>query len=145
MTFAKSSIHNMGIVALCDLPRGSMVLEYRGERIRQAVADRREVLYRSQRKDIFLFGVSDPTNDDEPVVYDTTECGTIGRFMNHSCLPSTFMKILTLGGRMHLVWCARRDIAAGEELTYDYRFAEDDEESSRMQCLCGAPNCRGLL
>ena len=56
-----------------------------------------------------------------------------------------FMKYLTLDGKTHLVFCSRRDVAAGEELTFDYRFAEAEEESAQMTCLCGAPNCRGQL
>lgn len=30
-----------------------------------------------------------------------------------------------------------------QELTYDYRFKE--EEESKVRCQCGAPNCKGYL
>lgn len=40
---------------------------------------------------------------------------------NHSCAPSMYSKILNVGGRQCLVFFARHDIQAGQELTYNYR------------------------
>ena len=37
-----------------------------------------------------------------------------------------------------------RDIAAGEELTYDYNLY-DGEPEDESRCLCGAKTCRGTL
>lgn len=42
---------------------------------------------------------------------------------NHSCAPSMYSKILNVGGRQRLVFFARQDIEAGQELTYNYRQA----------------------
>ena len=39
---------------------------------------------------------------------------------------------------------ARRDIAAGEELTYDYQFEPEPDEPA-IECHCGAGECRGRL
>lgn len=36
---------------------------------------------------------------------------------------------------------AMRDIAAGEELTFDYATGDDDDWE--MECRCGAATCRG--
>lgn len=36
---------------------------------------------------------------------------------------------------------ADRDIAAGEELTYDYRFSGEEI----LKCSCGAVGCRGKV
>jgi hypothetical protein len=36
---------------------------------------------------------------------------------------------------------ARRDIAAGEELTYNYRFSGAEE----LACYCGAAGCKGKV
>ena len=36
-----------------------------------------------------------------------------------------------------------RDIAAGEELTYEYNLYDSDDEHER--CFCAAPNCRATM
>ena len=57
-------------------------------------------------------------------------------FVNHSCAPN-------LGIRGQIVYVALRDIAAGEELTYDW--AMEEHGRSRTRCRCGAPRCRRVL
>lgn len=37
---------------------------------------------------------------------------------------------------------ASRNIEAGEEITYDYKFPF---EESKIVCKCGAPKCRGTM
>jgi SET domain-containing protein len=55
-----------------------------------------------------------------------------------------YTKTLDIDGKPRLVFVARNDIKAGQELTYDYRFKEEEGEN-RVQCACGAPNCKGFL
>ncbi len=38
-----------------------------------------------------------------------------------------------------------RDIRAGEELCYDYKFPLEYDESKRIPCFCGARECRGFM
>lgn len=38
-----------------------------------------------------------------------------------------------------------RDIAAGEEIYYDYALTENHPQFSFPQCLCGKSNCRGTI
>lgn len=47
--------------------------------------------------------------------------GGLARFINHSCAANCFTKIVTLNGDKHIIISAKRDIARGEELTYDYK------------------------
>ena len=61
-------------------------------------------------------------------------------FTNHSCDPNTGIR---LTGRGAIV-VALRDIAAHEELTYDYSTYLNNPYE-RMRCLCGAASCRGLI
>ncbi|KAI8817865.1 uncharacterized protein EV422DRAFT_540263 [Fimicolochytrium jonesii] len=58
-------------------------------------------------------------------------------FTNHNCDPNL---VYTSYDTM----IARRDIARGEELTYDYGTV-DSESGSRFKCKCGAPTCRGIV
>ena len=40
---------------------------------------------------------------------------------------------------------ALKDIKAGQELTFDYRFKEEEDGEAKVPCMCGAPNCKGSL
>jgi hypothetical protein len=60
-------------------------------------------------------------------------------FINHSCDPNC--ETVEEDGR---IWInAIRNIAAGEEITYDYCLYDSDEDEAI--CNCGAKNCRGTL
>ncbi len=64
------------------------------------------------------------------------------RWFNHSCEPNT--EVLASYDRERGVrawWIALRDVAAGEEITYDYGFAAEVAEP----CACRAPSCRGVI
>jgi SET domain-containing protein len=43
-----------------------------------------------------------------------------------------------------VIFFAKRDIYAGEEVTYDYKF-NYDEVDDKIPCFCGTPECRGTL
>ena len=47
-------------------------------------------------------------------------------------------------GKKRVVLFTTRDIAAGEELLYDYMFAPERPDDC-IPCHCGAPKCRGTL
>lgn len=59
-----------------------------------------------------------------------------GCFANHSCRPNA-------GARGTLL-IAIRDIAAGDEIRYDYSTTMD-EDYWTMPCRCGDPGCRGVV
>ena len=58
-----------------------------------------------------------------------------GDHVNHSCEPNAGLR-----GDRTIV--AMRDIAAGEEITYDYAMS-DGSPYDEFVCCCGAPACRG--
>lgn len=58
-------------------------------------------------------------------------------FVDHSCDPNCGMS-----GSVLLV--ARRDIAAGTRLTYDYAMSHGGDDLA-FECVCGADQCRGLV
>jgi uncharacterized protein len=63
--------------------------------------------------------------------------GTPNGLGNHSCDPNLWWV-----GPYRLA--ARRDVAAGEELTNDYATGTG-EDAFRMTCRCGSPLCRGTI
>lgn len=57
-----------------------------------------------------------------------------------------YFPIVSVNLQLHCYGCLYlhlRDIAAGEELTFDYNFVALGQE--RLNCRCGAPNCTGFL
>jgi uncharacterized protein len=58
-------------------------------------------------------------------------------FVNHSCEPNC-----VIAGNVVLV--AWRDIAVGEELTYDYATT-DGSDHDEFECACGTALCRGKV
>jgi hypothetical protein len=60
-----------------------------------------------------------------------------GDYLNHSCNPNA-----GLSGQICLI--AMRDIAAGEEICFDYAMC-DSLPYDEFECSCGAANCRGRV
>ncbi len=58
-------------------------------------------------------------------------------FVNHSCDPNA-----GLSGQIVLV--AMRDIAPGEEISFDYAMT-DGEPYDEFACACGSARCRGKV
>ena len=61
------------------------------------------------------------------------------RYINHCCQPNTYVK--TVNGRRRVI--ARRNIAAGEEITYDYCINSGGD--TIWNCHCGAERCRHVV
>jgi len=74
---------------------------------------------------------------DEHLYLVSDETPEPGDMLNHSCEPSCGLVGATL-----LV--AMRDIAEGEELTFDYATC-DSSDYDEFECLCGEPTCRGVV
>lgn len=135
----KSRIHNRGVFARVDIPGGTEIIEYVGEKITKAESDRRgAIVLKQARKSktkgaVYLFELNSRYDLDGNVRYNTA--GQI----NHSCLPNC--EAVDIRGHIWIV--AIRDIKAGEELTYNYGYGFDDWEDH--PCRCGAPNCVGYI
>ncbi len=122
-----SAIHAAGVTTLDPIPRGRRILEYDGPRIPKSVADDRY----ADKPVTYLFSI-DGTED-------VIDGFSAAMFVNHSCAPNCETE--EDNGR---VWIkAIRNIAAGEELVYEYNLHDSDDESAN--CYCGAPNCRRTM
>ncbi|XP_077510642.1 histone-lysine N-methyltransferase SETD1-like [Amblyomma americanum] len=137
LKFAKSRIHDWGLFALEPIAADEMVIEYVGQMVRPIMADRREQYYTQIGiGSSYLFRV------DVETIIDATKCGNLARFINHSCNPNCYAKVITVEGQKKIVIYSRQPINVNEEITYDYKFPLEDE---KISCLCGAPQCRGFL
>ena len=121
-----SDIHAAGCFTLEDIPKGTVVLEYTGERISKEEGDRRY----EGRTFTYLFGIGDGK-----IVIDGHG---MGMFVNHSCQPNC--EIDEVGGRIFIK--TLRKLRAGEELTYDYWLYDGDDDAP---CYCGSKRCRGSM
>nr|XP_057925999.1 histone-lysine N-methyltransferase SETD1B-A-like isoform X2 [Doryrhamphus excisus] len=135
--FSQSHIHNWGLFAMEHIAADEMVIEYVGQIIRQNIADMREHRYEEQGiGSSYLFRV------DEDTIIDATKCGNLARFINHSCNPNCYAKVITVESHKKIVIYSRQPIAINEEITYDYKFPIED---TKIPCLCGVESCRGSL
>jgi len=134
-----SPIHGKGVFALRSIRKGERLVEYKGERVSHAVADRRHGTRDGADVHTMLFAV------DSKVVVDATRNGNSARWINHSCAPNC--RAETERGRVYID--ALRDIGRGEELTYDYCLYRDERHTRTLKaaypCFCGARRCRGTL
>ncbi len=122
-----SEIHAAGCYTTRAVRKGSRICEYTGPRMAKEEADERY----ADRHVTYLFGYGE-----EDMVIDGF--GT-AMFMNHCCEPNCETE--EEEGRIFVV--ALRDIAAGEELVYEYNLWDSDEAS--QDCFCGTPSCRGTM
>ncbi|GFS24985.1 histone-lysine N-methyltransferase SETD1B-like [Elysia marginata] len=137
LRFAKSGIHDWGLFAMEPIASDEMVIEYVGEKVRQPIADLREKHYEMTGiGSSYLFRV------DHETIIDATKCGNLARFINHSCNPNCYAKIITVDGHKKIVIYSKRDIDVNEEITYDYKFPFEED---KIPCLCGSQGCRGYL
>ncbi|KAH8911288.1 SET domain-containing protein [Coniochaeta sp. PMI_546] len=156
-----------GVRCPVDLKKGQFVDKYLGEIITGEEADRRRAQSSmARRKDVYLFALdkfSDENSLDHrlagpPLEVDGEFMSGPTRFINHSCDPN--MRIFARVGdhadkHIHdLALFAIRDIAAGEELTFDYVDGLEELDSDAhdpamnkdmTRCLCRSRKCRGWL
>ena len=134
-----STIHGKGVYAVLPIKKGTRLLEYLGDRISHAEADRRYAKKADDDGHTFLFIASNRT------VIDAGTNGNDARFINHHCNPNC--ETVTENARVYID--AIRNIKPGEELGYDYQLTwestDEPEEIALYACRCGAKNCRGTM
>ena len=135
----RSGVHGKGVFALRDLAEGETIIEYVGAVITWKEAQRRHPHDPQDPNHTFYFHI------DEKHVIDALYGGNSSRWINHSCAPNC--EADEQGGRVFIK--ALRNIAAGEELFYDYGLIIDERYTPKLKaeypCWCGADGCRGTL
>lgn len=135
----RSSIQGLGAFAKKDIPRNTRIIEYIGEKISHAEADRRYPDSRDERHHTFLFTLNSKW------IVDAAFGGNESRFINHSCEPNCEAII----ERGHIWIESVKRIPAGAELSYDYQYEYldeyTDEDLKFYQCRCGSSKCRGTI
>ncbi|MGO1540320.1 MAG: SET domain-containing protein [Luteimonas sp.] len=141
-----STIHGKGVFATADIAEGERVIRYKGALRSHDEVDEE---YGDVEEDghTFLFTL----NDD--YVIDGNKNSNVARWINHSCDPNCEAVVEEDDkGRPHkdkVFIEAVRDIAAGEELTYNYGIVLDERHTPKLKklwgCRCGAPNCTGTM
>ncbi len=135
----RSAVHGMGAFALRRIRKGSRIVEYLGERVSHAEADRRYESKEANDAHTFLFIV------DSRTVIDAGVDGNDARFFNHSCNPNCESVI----EKRRVFIEATRTIEPGEEMTYDYQIQREEDDPPGIDevfaCRCGFAQCRGTM
>ncbi len=142
----KSQIHGNGVFATQPIAKGERIIRYKGKLRTHAEVDAE---YGDLEEDghTFLF-----TLNDEYVI-DGNEGGNVSRWINHSCNPNCESLVEeNAKGKRHkdkVFIEAMRDIAAGEELTYNYGIVLDEPHNAKNKklwaCRCGEKGCTGTM
>lgn len=127
-----SQIHGEGVFAVASIARGEKLMEFGGEKIGRAETEN------GGYRECSVWLVADGTYLALPAG-DPHE--SLDENLNHSCDANAW-----LTDEVTLV--ARRDIAAGEEITLDqgtWNFDEAEYTWDEAPCGCGSQSCRGRL
>ncbi len=116
----KKSSAGLGLFATTDIKKGDLIIEYTGERITEAEANRRGGKY--------LFELNDNWTIDGKGRENTA------RYLNHACKPNCEPELSEDETQIHIY--AKRNIKAGEELTYNYGKMYFDDLIGKDNCRC---------
>lgn len=135
----QSPVHGKGVFAKRDLRKGEKLLEYKGELIDWEEALARHPHDPNQPNHTFYFHI------DDGHVIDGGRSGNRARWINHACAPNCRAE---QDGQQVFIF-ARKDIAAGSELFYDYGLILDEPYTPELlqdfACHCGSKKCRGTM
>ncbi|MBW8369333.1 MAG: SET domain-containing protein-lysine N-methyltransferase [Arenimonas sp.] len=141
----QSAIHGNGVFASAPLKKGERVIRYKGLLRTHGEVDR---VYAEEPDTghTFLFTLNDK------YVIDANVDGNDARWLNHSCDPNCEATWLEDGKKKRkdkIFIEAMRDIAPGEELTYNYGIVLAEAHTAKLKklwaCRCGAKHCTGTM
>lgn len=134
----QSPIHGRGLYARRAIAAGTDIIQYIGEKISKEESSRRALEWEAKARKrgsglVYIFELDDEWD------LDGRRGRNPARYINHSCDGNC--EAINYEGEIWIV--ARKDIEAGEELTYDYGY--DMEHFLDHPCRCGTDNCIGYI
>jgi SET domain-containing protein len=115
----KRTATGLGLFARELIPAGERIIEYIGPLVSNEEVARR-------RNGKYFFGLNTKWS------IDGTPRSNLARYINHSCNPNSEAYI---SGRRIWIW-SKKDIKAGEEITYDYGKEYFDDHIKPVGCKC---------
>jgi SET domain-containing protein len=115
----RRSATGLGLFAAGLIPAGRRIIEYTGKLITNEEVERR-------KRGKYFFGLDDKYS------IDGSARGNVARYINHSCCPNASAFVT---GRRIWIW-SKREIRAGEEITYDYGKEYFDDHIRPVGCKC---------
>ncbi|CAN6280243.1 unnamed protein product [Urochloa humidicola] len=135
------------------IPQGTFVCEYVGEVVKtdETMKNAERV---SSSECSYLFDIASQIDRERvqtvgtaKYMIDASRSGNVSRFINHSCSPNLSSRLVLVESKdcqlAHIGLFANQDIAAGEEIAYDYR--QKLVAGNGCPCHCGSKNCRGRV
>jgi SET domain-containing protein len=109
----------LGLFAQEPIPRGRRIIEYTGRLVSNEEVERRKT-------GKYFFGVNSKWT------IDGSSRANTARYVNHSCRPNADAFV---SGRRVWIW-SKRNIRAGEEITYDYGAEYFYDHIKPVGCKC---------
>jgi [histone H3]-lysine36 N-trimethyltransferase len=134
----KTDKKGYGLRANAHLEANEFVWEYIGEVVNEPTFRRRMRQYDEEGIKHFYF-----MSLTKSEFIDATKKGNLGRFCNHSCNPNCYVDKWVVGEKVRMGIFAKRNIQAGEELTFDYNV--DRYGADPQACYCGESICVGFI
>ncbi|VEN36415.1 unnamed protein product [Callosobruchus maculatus] len=133
----KTEFKGWGVKTLRFIPKGSYVCEYVGEILTDVEANSRD-------EDSFLFDLDN--KDVDSYCVDAKRYGNFARFINHSCSPNLHPVKVFIDHQdlrfPRIAFFALKDIAADEELSFDYGHKFWLVKYKSFTCQCGVDECK---
>ena len=118
----KKSSAGLGLFATEAFKKGELVIEYTGEKITEEEANRRGGKYLFELNDNWTIDGKGRENK--------------ARYLNHSCKPNCYPELDE--NEEHIFIYAKRAIAPGEELTYNYGKMYFNDLIKKDGCRCAS-------
>ncbi|MEW5316180.1 MAG: hypothetical protein WDW38_007566 [Sanguina aurantia] len=134
----RAGAKGFGLFATKVITAGQFVIEYIGEVLEEEEYVRRKEFYLEVGQRHYYF-----MNVGNGEVIDACRKGNISRFINHSCEPNCETQKWLVKGELAIGLFALKDIALGEELTFDYNFERYGDKP--MKCFCASRICRKFI